>query len=292
MDIRKRAKIINEIKSYLAYDSNLESNPDFRDFITLILENPTKMLDEDDFFEFDDSKCVSQCSGECCSSEIIRISPIDVDYLMRSEFVKENKLTREVIVNQFLDIYLGPNSLIPTALIKKLSFFGRSLCPFMRFGDFINAPGIGGVCSLGQELRPNVCKLTPLGRAKIPLDSGEEIIFYYLGNTCAATESSIRISVSDHLGDYLERTAVYSEYLEFMSGIVENLSILDSESLRMTVLESFLAFLFLGKSNTSKKLETIRKITDTLLGVVKDGSVERIGEILSLLRTQRKEDED
>ncbi len=101
MDKRKRHLILIYLKS-----KKIEGDSDLVEVISSLIQNPMRILDVDDFFNFNDDICLTKCDENCCiGTSLVRISPIDVDYMMQSPFLKGK--TREQVINNYLVVFAG-----------------------------------------------------------------------------------------------------------------------------------------------------------------------------------------
>lgn len=170
MEKKKRDAFARELKNILD-DGSFGVNQDFQALVKQASEHPECIMDENDFFNFDNDACLKRCNGWCCSyTEIIRVSPVDVDTMLESSAFKGQE--RENFVLKNLNIFPGGESLIPMATIKFIEINKNlKICPFSV--HFISRDGkktisIKGSCILGQQNKPGICSLFPLGRMKLP----------------------------------------------------------------------------------------------------------------------------
>ena len=88
-----------------------------------------------------------------------------------------------------------------------------------------------GVCGLGQNSKPAICLLYPLGRISFYEEiEGERAIF--IRRECPATKTGIKVSITDFIGDYEERSKLNLYFIKNFIKIVERVSklILDEET--------------------------------------------------------------
>lgn len=269
---KKTLKLLSELREQ--FD---DSNPDFQIVINEAIEDPTKIIDEEDFFHFDGNRCISNCDGHCCYTiDMVRISPVDVDYMMKSLAFKGK--TRKDVVMNYLDVFLGSKSMIPMAIIQMQPFLDITICPFSRFAkkievDFnqIKEIGFENICILGQEFKPTICMLYPLGRIGITNKKINEQDSIFIKMDCEATRTKKKIQVRQFIKNYKAKTLIDSIYQKKMFDIIERLkSTFKSDKLVRNILEMFLGYIFIEEGEILDKMEFIKDKIDLLIGKYKD----------------------
>lgn len=263
MDKQKRESIANDFKKHLK-DANFGNNKDFEELVKGMANNPEKILDEDDSFHFDNNICTSSCDGHCCmGTDIVRVSPTDVDYMMKSPFLKGKD--RSIVVKECLDIFLGHQSRAPMAKIKFVTAPGTKLklCPFSAI--LLKASGkkiekFNNFCLLGQEYKPAICMLFPLGRTKSFNEikqTSSEWIYFSMG--CPGTKTNKEVKIKDFLSNLDQKTKENDEYIKFMMNLIKEMDekVQHKESVN-NVLWMICQILYLSDKPMNEKMEEIR----------------------------------
>ncbi len=228
-----------------------ENNKDIINTINEVLKDPYERIkDINDEFPFDNNICITKCDGRCClEAHPIRITPIDVDWMMKSDFVKKQKLTRKEFVERYLDIYIGPNSGIPIAIINA---YKDIICPFLGYHSSDNHTGL--ICQLGQEYKPTICMLFPLGRFTI-IDDNKEMIFTLM--ECPATETNHMVKIKDHIGNYIEKSNINIEYVSKMIKLRDIMCSKYNKEFIEIVMNFFMKYFYIEDGDTSDKLKSL-----------------------------------
>jgi len=275
VDETTRKKITRQIKHALLHGC-FNENPDFKMFLKRIVASPKDLLDESDAFSFDNDACLTRCNGHCCSgTDLIRITPVDVDYIMKSGLMKGQ--TRAQVVKKTLDVFLGGTSRIPMATIRFLYLPGTPLrvCPFssMIVKFFGGKNELKGICALGQKNKPTICMLFPLGRLKLdmdenkeqqaPIDAMNKIIdskWIYFSMNCDGTKTAKKVLVKDFVGNIDEKNAINEAYTKTMSTIIEKLRAEGNEGKIDEIMKTMMMIFFYGEETTEEKLAKLKEM--------------------------------
>jgi hypothetical protein len=237
---------------------------DMKPVFTQLLNGQLKGMDITDSFKFNNNNCLEKCDGHCCMnlSTMIRMAPADFEAMMRSPFIKHLGFTREQVGSYFLQIMLGGESLIPFAIIRMFSFGGRTMCPFvmhmiklqeMRFGKPMLK--VNGVCALGQENKPVICLLYPLGRA---IMSGlNDDTLYFQVSDCPATKTGINVPIKSFVSEYENRDKEKDLYFNKMNNLVQLLKKKHSKAECEKIMEKTIPMVFFDEGSLTEKLQKI-----------------------------------
>ncbi|MFX1259320.1 MAG: hypothetical protein ACFFAN_15805 [Promethearchaeota archaeon] len=272
MDKKIKNQIISNFKDIDKNSKFFKSNPDLKRTLELTIKDPSRLIDENDSFNFDNNICITRCDGHCCFDiDLVRVSPIDVEYMLKSPFFKD--FSRKQIVEQYIDLFLGGESLIPMAIVRMNEVDGINICPFIAIAKKIEIKnseikdkGIGGICLLRQKYKPTICLLYPLGRIHTvnPTTNNKSIAF--IVQDCEGTKTDKKVCVRNHIADYIEKSKINDNYVREMSKIVDRLknTFHQQETIRL-ILIKFLFYLYFGENELHLKLNTIIEATDKLI---------------------------
>lgn len=283
MDKQKRKKIANRLRKLLK-DGNFDGNADFKRLIKTAIRQPFRIMNEDDDFCFDPERCITECDGRCCMEiDCVRVTPTDVDYMMKSPTLRGN--SRKDVVNHTLKIMLGSSSRIPMAIIKSQhipdeKFRMLHICPFMRAAHRftvnvgldeleINDSGIGGICMLGQQYKPSICMLYPMGRiTSLDLENIEEERIY-VRMDCEGTKTAKKMNVADWVANYEEKFAVKKRYVRVMADFIQRLQeeIEDADLIEGALIQ-LAAYFYYDELPTEKKLDIMTDNIDTIFQLI------------------------
>lgn len=279
MDDARRKTIVKNMKQLVLHGS-FNGNPDYKRFAKDIIANPKGLLDENDSFNFDNSCCTTKCDGHCCNVvDIVRISPVDVDNIMKSGCFKMQ--TRESVVKKTLDVFLGYTSKIPMATIRFLTLPGTSikLCPFSIIiahqDPRQSETNFNGICMLGQANKPTICMLYPLGRMKedntASMNSALDSEWIYFSMQCEGTKTSKQVKIKDFIGNINEKNAINDDYIKTMDVFIEKLKEngSDDKGINDMMLRMASIFYYVDES-TQSKLEKTKIAIDTAVEAMKN----------------------
>jgi hypothetical protein len=267
MDKTKRDKIVAEFKKYLN-DKNFKGatkDPAVQ-LIKRMVANPENLQDENGSFNFDYDICCNECDGNCCMLENVIISPVDVDNMMRSPFLKGKD--RSEVVLSTLNLFLGRNSRIPMATIRFIQPQGTNLniCPF----SIIPIKAKGGkletfncICTLGQLYKPAVCMLFPLGRTRPYIDGKMDDEWIYFAMDCPGTKTNNKVKIKDHIRGIDEKTWQNDEYISFMVDLIKEMDakVKDKDTIN-NILGMFLQVFYLSDKPMQEKIQDVRQAID------------------------------
>lgn len=243
-----------------------------------IIDHPERILLIDDEFSFDNDICMTSCDGRCCiESNIVRVTPIDIDWMMKSPCVKKLNVSRVQLVNDTIDVFPGSISLIPMGVIRCKMMKNMKACPFIGIAHklFVSKSGIdekfGGMCSLGQKFKPTICMLYPLGRVTIKhTDTNTEDTWFFTQSCMATEKSSKKIKVRDFIDGYVEKNKESSYYFEEMIKIIDTIkNQVKNDVIVHDVMMTFCAFMFDADAETRIKVDKIKEILPKMLQMAK-----------------------
>jgi hypothetical protein len=299
MDKRRRHKIIKQLKSILKKAGNLEVNRDWKAVLEETVRNPLRLLDLDDEFPFDSTKCITECGGRCCfRTRVVRVGPVDADYLAKSPSLEG--MGREEIVDRFFSIFLGGTggsreeesaSLLPMGVLKRIEVVGHYICPFIDLkirkkyrenaDPFLG--GVGGICKLGQGYKPAICMLYPLGRLETAVEPGdderereeedqdfEEPFFVLITDDCAAVKTAKRISVRDFTAAYRRRKEDSDLWRKGVTREIVRLRRAVGFQRAKEIMTGFLDYFFKSSDSMREKLERVRRRVDEEVGAASE----------------------
>jgi hypothetical protein len=243
-----------------------------------IIKNPSMLRDDDDYLAFDKDACTTRCNGKCCTGiDLVRVSPVDIDHVMRSDAVAG--LKRSAVVTACFDIALGAVSKLPLATIHFLTTRdGIKLCPFMAItagtrssiGGMIGSikqTSARGICILGQTKKPAVCMLFPLGNFKHP---DRDAWMYFQATGCPGTETTKKIKVRDVTRPYIARAEKNARYQSAMLAMID---VARKELKDDLAVDRFLGnvsfILFMEDGETMDKIDRINAVLPELLACSK-----------------------
>jgi hypothetical protein len=219
--------------------------------------------------------------------DMVRVSPVDVDYMMKSPAVIQSGKARKEVVEETLDVMLGHASRVPMAIIRMLTLKKPGvdplcLCPFMNVvqkisvdmnveGSNFEDSGMGGVCVLGQKYKPTICMLYPLGRfTSVKLDEHEVVDTMYVRLDCEGTKTAKKMKVRDWVGDYDEKDQINKRYIETMTTLVHRMNEeVNEPEFRDFIMQKMGGLFYYEEGDTNTKLDTIENTMDELIQVGK-----------------------
>lgn len=287
MEKKTRKKVVAHLRNILK-ENAFGDNKDFRDLVEKAVRQPYRIMDENDEFCFNPDKCVTDCDGRCCMViDMVRVTPVDVDYMMNSPVIQKTGMTRKEMVEKTLDVMLGHVSRVPLSVIRMVSFnkpeVGQlRLCPFMRVvqkisvdlgknGIKLEDSGRGGVCMLGQEYKPTICMLYPLGRfTSIHMDDDEDVDTIYVRLDCEGTKTAKKTNVKEWIGDYEEKDDINKRYINVMSTLINRLNDEVGDP-RFTdfIMQKMAALFYYQEGDTKSKLNTVEHTMNELITIGK-----------------------
>lgn len=263
LEKEKKDKIRKSLRELVNAKNDLDSDMD--GMIKRAVEIPERIYDIEDSFHFDKNICMDECGGLCClMTDMVRVTPIDVDYMMKSPFAKKMELSRSEFVNTYLDTFLGHDSLIPIAVIKMKEMHlvnkitGKRevfyICPFLDIN-----PNRREICGLGHVFKPSSCGFYPLGRI-INHDKNEEIEAFILVRDCLATKTTREVAVRDHISNRAYRNELFKMYIMTLREFIqEKKETMSEQEITETMTEVGRRFFFEQTPSTGVKLKKLRK---------------------------------
>lgn len=264
MDEEKKRGIIELLKPLVIEENAGTMDDDYRNALKGAIESGN-FFDIDDEFHFDPSNCIERCDGHCCRMvDMVHVSPVDVDFMMELPLLKG--IPRKMVVEQFLDIFLGGRSLVPMATIKFVHDGTSNACPFIvklvtktiAVNDDLSVKiaKINGVCALGQEFKPSICMLYPLGRLRNNKKGHGEWIYFSM--KCPGTSTGKTIKIRDYIGSYMEKADENSEYQTVMIEMVNMLKEKHGTRDVEKIMTGLLLYLYMENGKTRDKVKKIR----------------------------------
>jgi len=296
-----KKKISDEYKRSIN-EIDFGDNLDMKKSMEAVANDPEKVLFEDDLFNFDGSRCITNCDGNCCIGvDMVRVTPIDIEVMFESDAVKEMGWSWNEFVTIFFDIFSGDKSKIPMGIIKFIKEKNFCACPFLipvkkfiiegeaelrklhqelligtndkkRRKAIEKRTKVGGVCVLGQNNKPSICMLAPLGRffhrneenlgktSKIE----DMIEFYAITQDCACTDTTKTIKVKDFLKGFKEYNVRKQKYYDSSLEVVKKINkTFDSPLIRNIMYDFFCSIMF-SEGKTEEKIEAFSKFVDSI----------------------------
>jgi hypothetical protein len=270
MDSKKRHKIVEAIKEMLD-EGSFGSNEDFRRVLERAASSPLSVLCIDDEVSFDGDKCITECGGRCCfETELVRVTPVDAEYLSRSPEL--SNLSRAEIVDRYIQTFLGGDSLIPMGMLKKVRVGQYTICPFIDLRirekyreEKVEKKMLGGICSVGQEYKPAICILYPLGRIEMPegIEGLDEKSFFILSAPdCPAVRTGVRVPVREFVEPYRKRKAEMDIYRGRVIRAVTRLRREAGRSRAEELLGGLLDYFFKSEDPISEKADRLERLVE------------------------------
>lgn len=284
MDDVKRQKIADNFKEIVEKRGKMDG--DIKSALEDAAEHPERIYDEDDSFNFDGKICARKCNGYCCSIvEMVRVSPVDVDYIMKSKALKS--ITRSEFVDEFLDVFLGRDSLIPMAILRFQPInpedpYSQKVCPLMEFVEWTDVDEFGikkekkvkGLCVIGQTKKPTICMLYPLGRMITGKDANtlnlDEKDWIFFSKECPATRTNVKVRIKDWVRVYKVKSIRDLTYRNEIFQMIKMLKEKLGEDSVRGILYILLNKLYYIDGKTSDKMKDFKIMVPRLIEMTND----------------------
>ncbi len=188
-----------------------------------------KLLNHENFFNFDINKCISDCIGRCCINTPVMINVYDVYNILTSVRGKELGYGDTTKLfdgkNAPLILFLDENENMPSAMINLMQRgFNLDICPFAYASNkdtnilslfnyyhetadkkLYRMPHLS--CGI-HEIKPTICRSSPLSRMLIAEDE-RSFEFFYINppsSNCPAINTNKKWRLEEYIKKWdLER---------------------------------------------------------------------------------------